>query len=779
MQRLRAVFAAVLLSALVSPALSQSRWSDPATWGGSVPNAGDKVTVPKGTTIVLDASPPPLRGLLIEGTLIAGDNDIRLTSDYVVVKGGCLQIGTATSPYNRNAVITLTGSTVNGVPEANGLGSKVLGLIGGTLSLHGRRSVRTWTKLAADAPASARSITLAEAPGWRVGDQIVIATSSSNQNHFDVARITGINGSTLQLDTALRYRKIGSRRQFGNFTVDARAEVGLLSRNIVVQGDDNSTQLNIGGHAMFMNGMCPSDMGPNCQCGVSSRMAKVQISAVEFRRMGQLNQTGRYPVHFHQMGQTSDCYIRDASIHSSIQRGLVLHDVSGVEVTGNVLFNTVGHNLVVETEITTGNTIVGNLALVNRQAVPLQTNPVFVAQNDRLPSNFWMKSGRNVVAHNAAAGSFSSGFNYDGIRGDGPLNFRNNTAHAAMGAEGAGEGDFDLAAGVLIVGEEARPSGDVIADNLVYHNRIGFWPEESGPFVVDRMMAVDNLQQTENRGVGNVVVYRDSLFVGLFSEPRAHAGDAVHFQYGSDVHLQGALFANYAGGSIASFTDIALPSQANLWVSGIQTLGAKPAVSVGDDQVTTYSDDSVLPRGTYTFLRQYAGPGAVRVNVTTGDDVISYWRTSQRYRTTELDVRDRASLSTRIHGRALLTRSDGHTYRGGMFGYPVVYDGGFTFSLPASSQGYAFRLNRDSMFDAALSSPNVFVSVAVPVAKVPTGVHRGTEGGRPSTPTDANRLRRATTLGEFLSNPLTTFWYDASARRVLVNANLRWVIVVP
>jgi hypothetical protein len=45
------------------------RWSDPATWGGQLPQQGDRVTIEEGDHVVLDTSPPQLDGVLVEGTL--------------------------------------------------------------------------------------------------------------------------------------------------------------------------------------------------------------------------------------------------------------------------------------------------------------------------------------------------------------------------------------------------------------------------------------------------------------------------------------------------------------------------------------------------------------------------------------------------------------------------------------------------------------------------------------------------------------------------------------
>ena len=52
-----------------STASGGSRWSDRATWGGTLPGNGTEVVIPAGKTIVLDGATPALAGLRIEGTL--------------------------------------------------------------------------------------------------------------------------------------------------------------------------------------------------------------------------------------------------------------------------------------------------------------------------------------------------------------------------------------------------------------------------------------------------------------------------------------------------------------------------------------------------------------------------------------------------------------------------------------------------------------------------------------------------------------------------------------
>ena len=508
------------------------RWSDPATWGGTVPPAGATVVVPIGKTIVLDVQTPPLKGLTIQGKLIASPaTDVGVTSDYIMVRGGQLQIGTAAAPYKRRATITLTGNTTADLAGSLGFGAKVLGVMGGTLELHGTPSVVSWTPLAADVAVGANTITLSRPPGWLAGDEIVIATSSTNQNHYDVATIQSISGATVTLRAPLRYRHFGTVRTVGSATVDVRAEVGRLNRNIVVQGDASSTTSKIGGHTMFMTG----------------GLTTVQIANTEFRRMGQHNQLGRYPLHFHLMeAGCKDCYVKDSSVRDTIQRGIVVHGTSGVTVAGNVVFNTVGHNIFIEDERTTNNVIDRNLALVNKQPKPLHTEPTLVSQNDRMPANFWFRSGRNTVTNNAAAGSFANGYIYDNIPtpSDGAITFVRNTAHAAMGTEGSGAGDFDTMAGLMILG--GGHVQDRIEDTLVYHNRVGIWPEEGGPYNFDRFIAAENIEKaTENRGVTTfTTTYRNGVFIGSL-DGKKPTNNELHIQYGGEVHLINPTFANW------------------------------------------------------------------------------------------------------------------------------------------------------------------------------------------------------------------------------------------
>src|SRR5688572_10815467 len=65
------------------------RWSDPATWPDKkVPAKDDVVAIEKDMNVILDVSPPPLRGIKLNGTLSFADNaDLELTTEWIMLHG--------------------------------------------------------------------------------------------------------------------------------------------------------------------------------------------------------------------------------------------------------------------------------------------------------------------------------------------------------------------------------------------------------------------------------------------------------------------------------------------------------------------------------------------------------------------------------------------------------------------------------------------------------------------------------------------------------------------
>jgi hypothetical protein len=398
-----------------APAVKATRWSDAASWPNKkVPAAGDKVTIERGKEVILDVSPPALNGLHVEGKLTFSDNaDLELTTEWVMIHGE-LAIGTEAKPHTRKATITLTNNVKE--EEMAGMGDRGIMISGGTLNLHGDRK-NTWTKLAATAAAGSTSINVLNASGWRVGDEIVLASTDYDPRQAERRTISAISGNTVTLDKKLDYMHFGKI----TFEVDERGEVGLLTRNIKIQASPDAEQTFFGGHIMAM---------------VTSKM---YIEGVELNRMGQNLQLARYPIHWHLVGDAKGQYIKNASIHDTYNRCVTVHGTNDLRIENNVAYNAVGHCFFLEDGIEHGNEFVKNLAIqvkchTSKPCVPtnLAANAEInyagtntTRQNYRqasmnskdtlLPSDntvaaFWITNPDNSFIDNVAAGSDENGF---------------------------------------------------------------------------------------------------------------------------------------------------------------------------------------------------------------------------------------------------------------------------------------------------------------------------------------------------------------------------------
>ncbi len=378
-------------------------WSNPATWPDrKVPGAGDTVTIEKGKDVLLDVSPPSLGGLQIKGKLSFSDKaDIELTTESIVVHGE-LEIGTEAKPHTRKATITLT----NNVPGND----RGIVIAGGTLNLHGDRT-NSWTKLAQTAQAGSAKIEVLNASGWRKGDVIVLASTDYDSKQAEKRTIAAIAGNVIRLDQPLKYMHFGKI----TFGVDERGEVGLLTRNILIQASEDAERSYFGGHIMAMAG------------------SKMYVSGIELNRMGQNMHLARYPIHWHLVGEGKGQYIENSSIHDTYSRCVTVHGTNDVRVENNVAYNTVGHCYFLEDAVETGNQFIHNLGMMTKchpdgkPCVPTNLGPIgsegkrvfdptgqsakdILIPSDNTASTFWITNPDNIFRDNVAAGSEATGF---------------------------------------------------------------------------------------------------------------------------------------------------------------------------------------------------------------------------------------------------------------------------------------------------------------------------------------------------------------------------------
>ena len=387
-------------------------WSSLTTWGGLLENKpleGDSVLITRGQYIVLDESPPALHLLMVYGGVLEFAQevgDLALNASYIFVFGGKMVVGTEEEPFPHRAVITLTGDRDS--YELPVYGAKCLAVRDAILDLHGLPQ-RPWTRLSQSVQALNDTIYLVDPVDWKIGDRIFITSTSFDPMETEERIITSVaeGGSSLTLDQRLFFFHEGDGYwdETGREVVpEYRAEVGLLSRNVIVQGDDQSKQQQFGGQIVFASSQLHDD-------SIIGR-----LSNIETRNVGQGLKLGKYPIHFHMVGNVSKSYVKNCTVHHANNRAIAIHGVNHLTVSWNVVFDTRGHAIFIEDGTEIRNIISYNLVALVR--------PIWsLLLVDQSPACFWIVNPDNDVYNNVAAASSHYGFWYrqltepDGISG--------------------------------------------------------------------------------------------------------------------------------------------------------------------------------------------------------------------------------------------------------------------------------------------------------------------------------------------------------------------------
>jgi cell migration-inducing and hyaluronan-binding protein len=255
-------------------------------------------------------------------------------------------------------IITLHGDRLT--PEVPLFGNEVIGIRGGNLEIHGKPALPTWADLESTAFDGALTITLHKQVNWQVDDEIVIASTSYDLNEAEVRTIKGIDIITngidkpiLTLDAPLGHKHFAGIEDCLDGNVEMRGEVGLLTRNIVIKGDDNSKNDENGAVIAAYS--------------VGDDTSIVKIEYVEMRKMGQAYKLGRYAIHLRVLGKMTASYIRGNSVRDSYNRFIALH-TNGLTVEDNVAFEVKGHAIFIEDALEQDNKILNNLVINTRKS---------------------------------------------------------------------------------------------------------------------------------------------------------------------------------------------------------------------------------------------------------------------------------------------------------------------------------------------------------------------------------------------------------------------------
>jgi hypothetical protein len=354
---------------------------------------------------------------------------------------GKLTIGSEACPITGPPVIiTLHGSrptsTIDVQPTYKGI------LVHGNssvLSLHGDSGTPTWTRLAETAETGDTSVTLQDdvSTSWMPGDSILVVTTamkdSQDWHQNEVLLVESVeqrlgmdgavDGSIVYLQSALSYRHVAIEAY--------QAEVGLLTRSIVIQGSAEDSDPTDAADAP-----CTSDQwhwgdssAPCTDAGLTGfgghvmlrEGAKGYVEGVEFVRMGQTNVLGRYPLHFHVLGDgCPECYAKANSFHQSYYRCISIHGTNNLTVAWNVAYDVKGYCYYLEDGVEEYNrlhyNLVAHVHMIGPEVVKGTggQETILYRQSDRLllpadvtASGFYITNVRNELIGNAASGGWS------------------------------------------------------------------------------------------------------------------------------------------------------------------------------------------------------------------------------------------------------------------------------------------------------------------------------------------------------------------------------------
>jgi hypothetical protein len=560
-----------------------ARWSDPATWGGKMPGAGDDVVIPPDKQVLVDVDIPKLSGLEVLGELAFADRATTARVAHIMVHGK-FWMGTDAHPLTSAITLVLDGAPTDSLKMGKvDMGANVFSAMGGgRIEIHGRDSGRTWTRLAQTAAPGSTTLNLLDPVSWQSGDDIVVASSDMTVDHKERLRVTGrsVDGRTITVDHPLRYQHASVITTYTSGaesrSVQERAEVGLLAHNIKITGPDNALKTRFGGHIMIM-----AD-------GV------LRMSNAELYAMGQLGKLGRYPIHWHYTGDGSASLVDDVSIHDSFNRFVTIHQTNNIHVNGVVADETFGHGFFLEDGVEQHNVLTNNLVMGVRY-VP---DGKAIRKSDAVPSEFWVSNPSNDLVGNSAAGGQGAGIWYDfNFNSDNTNIFEaihlpfghneNNTAHSHLSPVPAPFPNEDSGAGITIegyTGDYGR-RGTVLNPNAWKNARFGLWID--GPLTTVNPTAANN-------GTGlncDDTTVRGGLLLGLGANTGNGAGGVgglLRFYHGQcDVDSTWlAGFAPRAGSSpeLVGITD----NSASTWdatnrVRGLKFFGGGQRVLLGNN----------------------------------------------------------------------------------------------------------------------------------------------------------------------------------------------------
>ncbi|XP_008638292.1 PREDICTED: cell migration-inducing and hyaluronan-binding protein isoform X1 [Corvus brachyrhynchos] len=263
---------------------------------------------------------------------------------------------------------------------------------------------------------------------WKPGDRLVVASTDYSMyqaEEFQVLPCRTCRPTQVKVAGKATYLHMGEVVD----GVDMRAEVGLLSRNIVVMGEMEQQCYE------YSSKLCSffdfDTFGGHIKIGLDFKAT--HIEGLELKYMGQQTM-GHYPIHFHMAGDVDEkggynppTYVKDTSIHNTFSRCVTVHGSNGLLVKDVVGYDALGHCFFTEDGPEERNTFDHCLGLLVKPSTLLPSDrdsrmcklitegayPGYIPkprQDCSAVSTFWIANPHNNLINCAAAGSEETGF---------------------------------------------------------------------------------------------------------------------------------------------------------------------------------------------------------------------------------------------------------------------------------------------------------------------------------------------------------------------------------
>lgn len=398
-------------------------WSAASTWeNGVLPTAEARVQVRSNHVVLYDLqSDQTIRSIHVAGTLrFITDKDTRLDVGLIKIQPGedasengfdcdihptkslpdqpvpALEVGSAEQPIEAGKIARIRLVALEGMNRES---CPAIVCCGGRMDFHGASMNRTWVKLGCDPKPGDTVVHLAEAvTGWSEGDHILVTATTNRVRKQGATLRPGIGSlpcfteeRTLRAIDGVKIILDRPLLEAHSMPEGLRGEIANLSRNVIIESADASVGR---GHTMY------------------HRHSTGSIGYAEFRHLGKEGVKGRYPIHFHLVGQTMrGSSVVGASVWDSENRWVTIHGTNELVIRDCVGYQSVGHGFFLEDGTETLNVLDRNLAVQSYAGNRLPEQAL--AFDNNAGAGFWWANCLNTFTRNVAVECDRYGFLYE------------------------------------------------------------------------------------------------------------------------------------------------------------------------------------------------------------------------------------------------------------------------------------------------------------------------------------------------------------------------------